>query len=346
MMKKPLLLSILAFGLCWNTSAQVRMVLRAPMYFDLQKGDSLSPKSLPGLAFYQGLKLALDSISNQGLDIQLDVLDEEWDGDSVSPIKPWTEVEVILSKQGKMIFVTGKKYGTARIDFNAPMREHLAAISTYLFQVPGKKNLLLLHRNKPQEKKILEVWKDELHVAGFDSTPELVRADLTGYPLEGKLKKGMINYILVPSADQSFVANALNRIQGLADAYSVVVVGLPNWMSFGSIDAEVFEKVQLLYTSEKFVDYQRMDLMRFRKIYQDRYFTDPNDFAYRGFDAGMFWGTLLLKYPNDFDLHLTDPDQERLVNSFELMAENPGKYFNKHVQLLQITPHGISRRNR
>ena len=222
----------------------------------------------------------------------------------------------------------------------------LGAMSSYLFQVPGKKNLLLLHRNKPQEKKILEVWKDELHVAGFDTIPELVRTDLTGFPLEGKLKKGMINYILVPSADQSFVANALNRIQGLADAYTVVVVGLPNWMNFGSIDAELFQKVQLLYTSEKFVDYQRCDLMWFRKLYQERYFTDPHDFAYRGFDAGIFWGTLLLKYPNDFDLHLTDPDKKRLVNDFELVVETPANYSNKHVQLLQITPHGISRRNR
>jgi hypothetical protein len=298
------------------------------------------------LAFYQGLKLALDSLANQGLELKLDVADEELEGDSIAPMKPWTEVEMILSKQGKVFFFTGKKNGAARIEFNAPMREHLAAMSSYLFQVPGKKNLLLLHRNKPQEKKILEVWKDELHVAGFDTIPELVRTDLTGFPLEGKLKKGMINYILVPSADQSFVANALNRIQGLADAYTVVVVGLPNWMNFGSIDAELFQKVQLLYTSEKFVDYQRSDLMWFRKLYQERYFTDPHDLAYRGFDAGIFWGMLLLKYPNDFDLHLTDPDKKRLVNDFELVVETPANYSNKHVQLLQITPHGISRRNR
>ena len=300
-MMKTLIFAALAICVSWKSTAQLRMVLRAPLYLDLQKGDSLSPKSTPGLAFYQGLKLALDSLANQGLDIKLDVADEELEGDSIAPMKPWTEVEMILSKQGKVFFFTGKKNGAARIEFNAPMREHLAAMSSYLFQVPGKKNLLLLHRNKPQEKKILEVWKDELHVAGFDTIPELVRTDLTGFPLEGKLKKGMINYILVPSADQSFVANALNRIQGLADAYTVVVVGLPNWMNFGSIDAELFQKVQLLYTSEKFVDYQRSDLMWFRKLYQERYFTDPHDFAYRGFDAGIFWGTLLLKYPNDFD---------------------------------------------
>lgn len=345
-MMKTFIFAALAICVSWKSTAQLRMVLRAPLYLDLQKGDSLSPKSTPGLAFYQGLKLALDSLANQGLDIKLDVADEELEGDSIAPMKPWTEVEMILSKQGKVFFFTGKKNGAARIEFNAPMREHLAAMSSYLFQVPGKKNLLLLHRNKPQEKKILEVWKDELHVAGFDSIPELVRTDLTGFPLEGKLKKGMINYILVPSADQSFVANALNRIQGLADAYTVVVVGLPNWMNFGSIDAELFQKVQLLYTSEKFVDYQRSDLMWFRKLYQERYFTDPHDFAYRGFDAGIFWGTLLLKYPNDFDLHLTDPDKKRLVNDFELVVETPANYSNKHVQLLQITPHGISRRNR
>jgi hypothetical protein len=345
-MMKTFIFAALAICVSWKSTAQLRMVLRAPLYLDLQKGDSLSPKSTPGLAFYQGLKLALDSLANQGLDIKLDVADEELEGDSIAPMKPWTEVELILSKQGKVFFFTGKKNGAARIEFNAPMREHLAAMSSYLFQVPGKKNLLLLHRNKPQEKKILEVWKDELHVAGFDTIPELVRTDLTGFPLEGKLKKGMINYILVPSADQSFVANALNRIQGLADAYTVVVVGLPNWMNFGSIDAELFQKVQLLYTSEKFVDYQRCDLMWFRKLYQERYFTDPHDFAYRGFDAGIFWGTLLLKYPNDFDLHLTDPDKKRLVNDFELVVETPANYSNKHVQLLQITPHGISRRNR
>ena len=345
-MMKTFIFAALAICVSWKSTAQLRMVLRAPLYLDLQKGDSLSPKSTPGLAFYQGLKLALDSLANQGLDIKLDVADEELEGDSIAPMKPWTEVEMILSKQGKVFFFTGKKNGAARIEFNAPMREHLAAMSSYLFQVPGKKNLLLLHRNKPQEKKILEVWKDELHVAGFDTIPELVRTDLTGFPLEGKLKKGMINYILVPSADQSFVANALNRIQGLADAYTVVVVGLPNWMNFGSIDAELFQKVQLLYTSEKFVDYQRCDLMWFRKLYQERYFTDPHDFAYRGFDAGIFWGTLLLKYPNDFDLHLTDPDKKRLVNDFELVVETPANYSNKHVQLLQITPHGISRRNR
>ena len=345
-MMKTFIFAALAICVSWKSTAQLRMVLRAPLYLDLQKGDSLSPKSTPGLAFYQGLKLALDSLANQGLDIKLDVADEELEGDSIAPMKPWTEVEMILSKQGKVFFFTGKKNGAARIEFNAPMREHLAAMSSYLFQVPGKKNLLLLHRNKPQEKKILEVWKDELHVAGFDTIPELVRTDLTGFPLEGKLKKGMINYILVPSADQSFVANALNRIQGLADAYTVVVVGLPNWMNFGSIDAELFQKVQLLYTSEKFVDYQRSDLMWFRKLYQERYFTDPHDFAYRGFDAGIFWGMLLLKYPNDFDLHLTDPDKKRLVNDFELVVETPANYSNKHVQLLQITPHGISRRNR
>jgi hypothetical protein len=345
-MMKTFIFAALAICVSWKSTAQLRMVLRAPLYLDLQKGDSLSPKSTPGLAFYQGLKLALDSLANQGLELKLDISDEELEGDSIAPMKPWTEVEMILSKQGKVFFFTGKKYGAARIEFNAPMREHLAAMSSYLFQVPGKKNLLLLHRNKPQEKKILEVWKDELHVAGFDTIPELVRTDLTGFPLEGKLKKGMINYILVPSADQSFVANALNRIQGLADAYTVVVVGLPNWMNFGSIDAELFQKVQLLYTSEKFVDYQRSDLMWFRKLYQERYFTDPHDFAYRGFDAGIFWGTLLLKYPNDFDLHLTDPDKKRLVNDFELVVETPANYSNKHVQLLQITPHGISRRNR
>lgn len=325
---------------------QVRMVLRAPLYFDYLRNDTINPKSMNGLAFYQGLKLGLDSLSHQGLDVKLDVIDEEVSGDSLLSIKPWTEVEMVLTPTGKIHFFTGKKYGSQQVELNAPMRAHLSEISNYLFHEPGNKHLLMIHRGKPQEKKILQVWKDELKVSGFDSIPELVRADLTGFPLEGKLKKGKVNYVLVPSADQSFVANVLNRLQSIADQYTIVVVGLPNWMGFGSIEPETFENMQLLITSEKFVDYQRSDLISFRRLYQEKYFNDPIDMAFRGFDAALFWGKLLMQYPSEFDIHLGDPDQHRLVNDYILIKDESQTWINQHVQLLQITPHGIARRNR
>jgi len=343
---KKIIISIFFCVFSFSGFTQVRMVLRAPFYFDQQNGSDINPKSISALSFYQGLRLALDDLSQKGLEIKLDVIDEVLNEDSIFPLKPWTEIELVLSKEGKLYIFTGKKNGALQIEMNANMRDHFSEIADYLFQIPGKKNLVFLNRNKAQERKILEIWRDEMKVAGFDSIPEIVKSDFLYHPFEASLKKGFVNYILIPSADQGFVSNALQRIKKIPENYTVVVVGLPNWMNFSSIDAEAFEKAQLIYSSEKFIDYNGERQLWFRNLYQKKYFSDPIDFAFKGYDVGFFCGNLLLKYPTDFDLHISEPILNRLVTNFSIVLDESNKYHNKAVQLIQITPHGISRRNR
>lgn len=343
----------IVFGLMWmaiSASAQstYKVVLHLPMQFELMKGDTVSQKSIPALNFYLGFKMAMDSLASKGLNAELEVKDHKNDSATLAaiPEKAGADLEVVFGKDGKITFYTGNKQGNEMVSLNSGMNDHLKALANFGVNELISVEWLSLSRGRPEEKKVFSAFMNHMRPMGIDTIPSIVRTDFTAYPIEKYLKKGAINVVFIPSADQSFVANAMNRLQTLSDKYTIIVFGLSNWLTFSAIETELFADLQVTLSSEKFIEYNRSDVVAFRKRFQAKNYTEPQESAFKGFDAGFFWGMLMLKYGDNFSEHITDQDLSRLVNAYRFVKKADGTYLNTAVQIIQCTDYGFTRQGR
>lgn len=120
----------------------------------------------------------------------------------------------------------------------------------------------------------------------------------TGIPsrLTQKMTKTGINRIIVASDRQEFMNDA-TRSAGIMvnKGYSVIQYAPSRARNF-DIDPDAFHKTELHVVSSYFVDYSRKDVQKFLLAYRALYGTEPNQFAFQGYDTAMYFINIVSKY--------------------------------------------------
>ena len=68
---------------------------------------------------------------------------------------------------------------------------------------------------------------------------------------------------------------------------------LPEWSKFDRLFNDNLMKMHAIYFDDEFVDYQNIRTESFICKFRNRYETEPNDYAYQGFDIGWYFLTAL-----------------------------------------------------
>ncbi len=289
------------------------------------------PKSIAFVEFYEGLLMAIDSLKQRGLSINLHVYDTQNDTARIKEILSFPELEYsdliigpIYNHEVKLVSEFSKQHGIKMV---SPLRDNLKLVdeNPYLFQVYpsyesqinefarfvsdfGDKNIILVHNGDSLGYSNVKMVKDKIFASLSIDTlinniqfKEVVFEDSI-YVLEHALSEEIENVFVVPSNEEAFVTNVVTKLNTLrAFGKEVRVIGLSRWQRFRNIDPEYYFNLELCIASPFFIDYHHEDVKRFIKKFRDTYHTEPNQMAIHAYDVGLYFLSAMLNYGENFE---------------------------------------------
>ncbi len=288
---------------------------------------------MPGLDFYNGVKLALDSLQRDS--INLDV----WVYDTKSKTKPVSEIIKELNRISPNLIIASFTNTSEQKSFaEFALRKNIPVISvTY-------PNDAYLHGNPffIMENSTLQTHVDSLYsyVSRAYHNSKIIYLSRKGY-IEEKIKKQFSNLNkndkslkfsflelntkpstsdLIPLMDSTkeniFICGVLDEAYGLnlvkslsdATAYSTVAIGMPTWDGIRALTYSNCNNVRIIYTSPFHYTGGMQSVDRLKEIYKQRFYSNPGDMLFKGYESTLYFGKLLSRYNSDMINHLNDPE--------------------------------------
>jgi LysM repeat protein/ABC-type branched-subunit amino acid transport system substrate-binding protein len=339
------------------------------------RGDaSFSSKTTVALGFYEGVQLAIDSLKKKKLNAKVFVYDVD-DKDSAAIYRLSQKPEL---KEMDLIF--GPLYGSGfmpvakfakeqeipivspftqvnKILFNNPYVCKLSPSGTLQVEQMAKfvvdtfmnQNIILVNNLNPKEAAFFNAFRnranEELIKAG-KTTADSVKV-AAGLGMVGSLMSSTLtNVVVLPSNNQSYVSDFISKLDQMAAKNKIVLFGMQNWMSYDNLDFEYLNHLSLHLPSNTFVDYSNPATRDFIAKYRQKYNTEPETFAFQGYDATMYFLSSLQKYGSGFLRSLPENKFAGLESNY-LFSQFPADsgFENKFVYILKYQDYKLVKAN-
>jgi Periplasmic binding protein len=314
------------------------------------------------LDYYQGFKLALDSLTGKGYSYKLQVYDTK-DQPSrahdlgyvpairtsdlvVGPIFPddihaFSEV---LTGSGKSIPIVSPlspaSPATTKdqnlVTVATPLEYHARAAAQYINDHYKPKKIFILKSGFSQDNNYITPFKKGIDSLSKRKTiivaPTIVRGNLNG--LIPQLSLTEENIFVIPATNQPFLMVTLRSLDTLAKKYPITLFGHPSWEKFSYLKPDMLHGLKTHITSTDRVDYKSAEIVAFVHIYRKAYHSEPTHYALMGFDEGMYFGNLLGENKDELT-KLDRNDFKGLLNQYHFVKKPGLGWINTHVNVLQ-----------
>lgn len=328
---------------------------------------NIDPSSKTGIAlqFYEGALLAIDSLKKMKFNAKVYVYDID-DKDSLN-------IATLLKKPEltKMDLIIGPLYGTSFTPAAKFAKEHMipivspfAKINKILFNNPyvckvspseilqveqiahfvvdsfKLQNIIAISSQNMREYPVFNAFKrvanESLLKAGRPAT-DTVKLVYNINALQGMLQSERTNVVVLPSNNQSFVSDVINKLNVLnTNKNKIVLFGMQSWMQYDNMDYEYFNELEVHIPTNGFVEYEKPDTKKFVLQYRDRFKTDPAMYAFQGYDVTFYFLSALQKYGSGFLNNLSTHYANGLETSFRFSQfPSDSGFENKSVLMLK-----------
>ena len=343
-----------------SIKGRYNIALFLPLFIDMN--DSLDSKRMPGeaekiyggkntvaaLKFYQGVKMALDSMGKQGFKATLYVYDTENNYAVVNEIlqKPeFKEMDLIIGPLYPKLFNKVLDYaGNNNISIVSPINSsnrpllgndvlikvvtskttQVANFAEYVAEYHRKKNIVVLKKDLSNDnlaKTFLTTYKESLvlindTVFSAPASEFLCSGATKADQYKITLRKDTHNVVFIPSTDRVFVTDVIRKLNSLTKDYSITVVGMEEWLKYDNIDMDYFNHLNLHVISWNYIDYEKEETLNFAKAYHNKYKSFPREYASRSFDISYYIFTLMKQYGREFRNYIERKPMKMSSHSF------------------------------
>lgn len=263
--------------------------------------------------FYQGYQLALDSLSNKGLNIQSFIYDCKSDTNEILKLIKRPEFDSLnmvvgpafsenfsfLSKQlqNKNIYLVSP-YGKGKvivkdnprtIKIKASKGSRVKILADYLFKYRKNDNLIFVYE-KESEKELLEKLQQEFISSSLltDSvvikTPKIVKGI---YEPLAQLKMNVSNVVVCFSTDESFATKLVAKLQTRHKDYEISAFGMEEWKDYKNIEIVHWTALDVHLVGNLDFRYSSLKDSSFFKKYFKKYNTEPGYHAILGYESTL-----------------------------------------------------------
>ncbi|BAU55985.1 ABC transporter substrate-binding protein [Mucilaginibacter gotjawali] len=326
----------------------------------LAPGASYTTSSLHeadiALGYYQGFKLALDSLTGQGYNYKLMVYDTRGDKAQshslannpairasdlvVGPVFP-DDIKAFTGNFTSMHQPVVSPLSPASpsayknqqvITMIPPLEYHAWAAARYIKEKINPEKVFVLRSGFNEENEYLIPLKRAIDSLGKKHIKIITLTVIHGQlnSLVPQFSTTGANIFIIPATDQHFLTITLRSLDSLHNLYPVTVFGHPNWVNFSFLKAELLQRLDTYITSSDRINYKAENIVAFMRRYRETYHTDATAFAIKGFDEGMYLGRQLsagnLK-------NLAQTDFSGLHNDFKFEKKAGLGWINTHVSV-------------
>lgn len=288
------------------------------------------PGSKAFVEFYEGFLMAVDSLKQRGLSINLHVYDTQNDTARIKEIISFPEFEntnliigPIYNQEVKVVSEFSREH---QIKMISPLSDNLTLVNEnpYLFQVYpsyisqidefanfvsgfSDKNIILVHNADSMGYSNIQMIKEKIFKnLSVDTLVNNIQFKEVAFidsinVLEHALSEEIENVFIVPSNEEAFVTDVITNLNTLKTyGHDVRVIGLSRWQRFRNIDPEYYFNLDLCIAAPFFIDYHDKDVKKFVLRYRETFKTEPDQMAVHGYDVGLYFLSALMNYGNYF----------------------------------------------
>ncbi len=288
------------------------------------------PASLPYIEFYEGARLAVDSLKKTGLSVNLFVYDSNRNVDKVRQIlnsREFREIDLIVGPFFPEEVAVVSEYALQRmIPLVTPVttRRDFISANPYLYQVtpsvsaeienaslfasgfPGN-NFVIVFRDEIEERQNAQRMKNYLfrHFTMKNELnqvvlKEIIYNDSLVINLEQAMSRTDENFVIVMSKNQAYISDMVNRLNILSTQFPLTVIGMYDWQRYVNLDVEYFHNLRLHYSAPFHIDYKRLEVKQFLSTFRKIYKAEPGDYGFLGFDIFYYFLSAMKSFGTDF----------------------------------------------
>lgn len=321
------------------TAQRFKVAIFAPLYLDSAfsyVGDyrfgKTFPKFLnPGIEFYQGVQLAVDSLQRRGAPLEIFVYDSK---SKTTPVvqqlrsPEMADVEMVIAQSNvaetkqladvaqsrKIPFVSASLPNDAGVTnnpyfvvLNTTLLGHIEGIYRMLQRSYSLDNIILFRKSGLQEDAIKTHFIEfGRATASIPLKIKMVDVGETFTPqvLVASMDSTRRNVVIAGSMDEAFGVDLASALSTLGKTYSTTLIGMPTWDNFNFSRPE-FRSMDVIYTTPFF--YNRLTPLesRIASGFEREIGSRPTDNFFRGYEVAMRFGLLLLDAKKDIASNLT-----------------------------------------
>jgi hypothetical protein len=343
-LKKAIALLILLLSCSYNNYAQTTsntqehktIIVFIPLEIDAAfngndyiLGNNNLPKTmLPGLDFYNGVLMAVDSLKKSSTSFDIRIIDTKQKNNSLATLltdsslqKPTLIISAVtnkadtkliadfaLAQQSPMVSavfpndagVTNNPFFTV---LNPTLKTQCEAIYNYIQTNFSKNTILYLKKKGATEDYIQNIIVDNNSKTSKSFLNIEVPDSISFANIVPYLDSTKQNILLCGSLKESF-GTAIVKILNDNPAYKATIIGMPTWDGEKSFNVT---SVEIIYASPFYFNGNEKLLKQLTAAYKLKYLGRPSDQFFKGFESMLYFTNGLLSKPTP------------VFNSFKLM---------------------------
>jgi hypothetical protein len=344
---------------------RLKIAVFAPLYIDsafsgseYKLGNNNLPKNmLPGLAFYNGVSMAIDSLEKENINARVLLYDTKGSTENLKDVilKPeMQDVSLIIASfnnnseiktladfalQKKILLISptfpndgGVHNNPYFLIINSTLRTHCQNIYRHIQQYYSLGNIVYVRR-----KGNVEDFIQSSFLSSVKTTPSValklkiieLSDNFSNDDLMRHLDSTKRNTVICGSIDDAFDLKVLHTLNPKAASYRLTVIGMPTWEGIKDLDRSDCKNMDIVYSAS--YNFQRKDkaVKQFINQYQDIYAAKPaGDWALQGFEAMYRFTRLVLQY-GELAPQFLSSGKYKVFNDFDIkpvyMAGNNGQ---------------------
>jgi hypothetical protein len=321
--------------------------------------DNLSESDL-AVDYYQGFKLALDSLATKGYNFKLQVFDSKGDasqGHSLASNAKIRGSDLIVGPvfpEGLKAFI-GSLYGISTplisplspappaefkdnnlVTIIPPLEYHAWRVAHYIKDEIKPVKVFVLRSGFSDEAKYLIPFRKAIDSLSKKKI-QVVYLTVSKGNLDAimpQMSANNQNVFIIPATDQGFLTVTLRALDKLSQSYPVTLFGHPNWAKMSFLQSALLQRLNTFITLSDKIDYKSVEINRFIKAYRAKYHLEPSEFSIKGFDEGYYLG-MLLSTDSEAFTKLDKITYEGLHNQFNFVKTANAGWVNTHVGIYQ-----------
>lgn len=380
-MKKIVFLLLISFCfsagiIAQNGNGRHKIAVFAPLYldsaFDAMENYRYEKNQFPtfinpGLEFYEGVQLALDSLKKEGIQLEVFVYDTKSSTETVAEQleKPeMSDVELIIahcSGSDVRIFAeAGLKKNIPVINPNFPsdagirgnpffvmlnstLKTQCEGIYRYV-QKNYPTNPIIVYRRKGQAEDMIKKIFDDYSKSTMSVPLKLKYVDLpdsfTVTQLKAQLDSNRHTLCIAGSLNDNFGKRLSLQLASIRKQYPVTVMGMPTWDAIKDFTKPEYKDLEIIYSTPFYNTKTDKVSTSITNYFNTVMYARPSDMVFRGYEVTWKYAKLLGQYGKDLSSNLGNK-QHKVFTDFDIQPSlgNPNMtldYFeNKKLYFLK-----------
>lgn len=333
-----------------------------PLYLnDLVKNDKpvykdrIPEKAQTGVNFYEGVKLAVDTLNKMGYEIDVHIHDITEVGHTPEALvksNALAESDLIIgavqsyqikpvadyAKKKQINFISALSPADADILGNPyftitqpTLVTHIKKLRASVLKKYPDSDIFLFYRTDPS------VDSTAYKYAFEDEEKHFKRVQINLPPTQMHLQKIFdsthVNVIMMPILDYSYAQNILEDLYKWFPSYSFEVYGVPSWKGMSKLrQTDAYPNVTILFSVPFHFEITNSFTSNFNTIYKNEFGGRPTEMTFRGYETTMWYAYLLKRYGNIFNEKIQD--NLMTISKYDIQpqwTENNDLMYNENV---------------